>query len=117
MVDQQVGRFQGGEMPAPIEVGPVDDVVVLLAVAPDGDVADLLEREGLAAYEPNPKHRRAKLLRPTEKGREALGTISVAQKAWSDAIGAEVGGKNLKHASALIDRIQRAVSAHGLPGE
>jgi DNA-binding MarR family transcriptional regulator len=80
-------------------------------------VADLLEREGLAAYEPNPKHRRAKLLRPTEKGREALRTISVAQKAWSDAIGAEVGGKRLKQASELIDRIQRAVSAHGLPGE
>src|ERR1700682_1801196 len=35
-------------------------------------VADLLEREGLAAYEPNPQHRRAKLLRPTPPGRKGL---------------------------------------------
>src|SRR5262245_28041524 len=31
-------------------------------------VADLLVRDGLAAYEPNPRHRRARLLRPTERG-------------------------------------------------
>jgi hypothetical protein len=72
---------------------------------------------GTRGIRAEPKPRRAKLLRPTEKGREALRTISVAQKAWSDAIGAEVGGRNLKQASALVDRIQRAVSAHGLPGE
>jgi DNA-binding MarR family transcriptional regulator len=64
-----------------------------------------------------PKHGRAKLLRPTEKGREPLRTISVAQKAWSDAIGAEVGARNLMQASALIGRIQQAGSTHGLPGE
>jgi DNA-binding MarR family transcriptional regulator len=31
-------------------------------------VADLLVGDGLAAYEPNPSHRRAKLLRPTAEG-------------------------------------------------
>jgi DNA-binding MarR family transcriptional regulator len=79
-------------------------------------VADLLVQDGLAAYEPNPKHRRAKLLRPTPKGREALRTISVAQKEWADAIGGEVGAAKLKKATALVSEVRRAVSAHERPG-
>ncbi|MFI8850438.1 MarR family transcriptional regulator [Streptomyces sp. 891-h] len=35
-------------------------------------VADLLVERGLAAYEPNPAHRRAKLLTPTRAGRDAV---------------------------------------------
>jgi DNA-binding MarR family transcriptional regulator len=79
-------------------------------------VADLLVQDGLAAYERNPKHRRAKLLRPTPKGREALRTISVAQKEWADAIGGEVGAAKLKKATALVSEVRRAVSAHERPG-
>jgi DNA-binding MarR family transcriptional regulator len=79
-------------------------------------VADLLVQDGLAAYEPNPQHRRAKLLRPTPKGREALRTISVAQKEWADAIGAEVGAAKLKRATALVSEVRRTVSAHEKPG-
>jgi DNA-binding MarR family transcriptional regulator len=80
-------------------------------------VADLLVRDGLAAYEPNPDHRRAKLLRPTNRGRRALRTISVAQKEWADAVGAEVGVRKLKRATELVNEIRRTVSAHERPGE
>ena len=76
-------------------------------------VADLLEREGLAVFEANPGHRRAKLLRPTPKGRETLRRISVAQKAWADAVGAEIGEVKLRRAKALIEEIRRAVTAEG----
>ncbi len=79
-------------------------------------VADLLADDGLAAYERNPGHRRAKLLRPTPRGREALRTISVAQKEWADAIGADVGAAKLERATALISEIRRVVSAHDVPG-
>jgi len=78
-------------------------------------VADLLVRDGLAAYEPNPDHRRAKLVRPTERGRKALRTISVAQKEWADAIGAAIGVTKLTKATALISEIRRTVSAHEMP--
>jgi DNA-binding MarR family transcriptional regulator len=78
-------------------------------------VADLLERDGLAVFEPNPDHRRARLLRPTPRGREALRTISIAQKAWSNELGAKLGEVRLKQASALIDQIAAAVSARGVP--
>src|SRR5262245_1238778 len=54
-------------------------------------VADLLVDDGLAVYEPNPRHRRAKLLAPTPAGREALRAISHAQQPWANALGAQIG--------------------------
>lgn len=79
-------------------------------------VADLLEREGLARYEPNPDHRRAKLLRPTQRGRQALRAISVEQRDWADALGAQIGIGKLQSTARTIEQIRRAVAARGLPG-
>jgi DNA-binding MarR family transcriptional regulator len=78
-------------------------------------VADLLERDGLVAYEPNPGHRRAKLLRPTLRGQQALRTISIAQKAWADALGAQVGEAKLRRTKALVEEVRRAVSSPARP--
>ena len=39
-------------------------------------IADILVEQGLAIYEPNPSHRRAKLLVPTDQGRELVGRIA-----------------------------------------
>jgi DNA-binding MarR family transcriptional regulator len=80
-------------------------------------VADLLERDGLVSYTTNPGHRRSRLLRPTARGREVLHAISVAQKAWADALGAEIGATKLKNATALVSQIRREVSRHELPVE
>lgn len=80
-------------------------------------VADLLEREGLARYEPNPDHRRAKLLRPSARGREALRAISVEQKDWADALGAQIGIGKLQSTARTIEQIRRAVAARALPGK
>ena len=79
-------------------------------------VADLLERDGFVVYEPNPKHRRAQLLRSTPRGRAVLHTISVAQKAWADALGAQIGVPKLERATDLIRQIRRIVSAYPSPG-
>jgi DNA-binding MarR family transcriptional regulator len=75
-------------------------------------VADLLVRDGLARYDGNPDHRRAKLLTPTARGRRSLRTISTAQKAWADALGAEIGEAELRRMSATLDRIQQVTSRH-----
>ena len=53
-------------------------------------VADLLVDDGLAAYEDNPNHRRAKLLGITPAGTTALKTIRHAQRVWADQLGEEV---------------------------
>jgi DNA-binding MarR family transcriptional regulator len=75
-------------------------------------LADVLVRDGLAAYQDNPAHRRAKLLRITPPGRTALRTIQTAQAAWADALGAEIGEEELRQASLLLDRVLQAVARH-----
>ena len=72
-------------------------------------LADLLVRDGLAAYQDNPAHRRAKLLRLTPQGRSALRTIQTAQAAWADALGAKIGEADLQQASILLDQVLQAV--------
>jgi DNA-binding MarR family transcriptional regulator len=72
-------------------------------------LADLLVHDGLAAYQDNPAHRRAKLLRLTPPGRSALRTIQTAQRAWADALGAELGEADLRQASILLDRVLQAL--------
>ena len=75
-------------------------------------LADVLVRDGLATYETNPAHRRAKLLRITPTGRTALRSIQTAQAAWADALGARIGEEELRQASILLDRVLQAVGSH-----
>jgi DNA-binding MarR family transcriptional regulator len=67
-------------------------------------VADVLEAEGLVAYEDNPHHRRAKLLSLTERGREALAATQAAQRTWANALGKELREADLKRANAVLER-------------
>jgi DNA-binding MarR family transcriptional regulator len=69
-------------------------------------VADLLERDGLLAYEANPGHRRAKLARLTPAGRKALRRIQRAQREWANRHGADVGVGDLERAAGLLRRIR-----------
>jgi DNA-binding MarR family transcriptional regulator len=77
-------------------------------------VADLLVDDGLATYEDNPNHRRAKLLRITPAGTTALKTIRRAQKVWADQLGEEVGEDELRAVNerlrAVIELLEQQVS-------
>src|SRR4029079_18894894 len=73
-------------------------------------VADLLERDGLAAFVDNPRHRRAKLLELTGAGRHKLDAIPREQRAWADALGAEIGIDDLLRACATLDRVIEAIA-------
>ena len=77
-------------------------------------VADVLEEEGLLAYDENPDHARAKLARLTPAGRHALASVQAAQRAWANRLGAEVGEPDLKRAIATLDRVAGAL--HGDEG-
>jgi DNA-binding MarR family transcriptional regulator len=72
-------------------------------------VADLLVEDGLAVYQDNPRHRRAKLLVPTPRGREVALEINTRQKAWADALGARIGEAELVRASESLERVMRAM--------
>ena len=74
-------------------------------------VADLLAREGLVTYEDNPAHRRAKLVRVTPVGREALLRIREAQREWASAIAESVGMPDLQKANLTLARVIEAMTA------
>lgn len=72
-------------------------------------VADLLEQEGLVAYDDNPEHLRAKLIRLLPPGATALARIQAAQRQWADRLGAEIGVEDLALASSVLDRVIAAL--------
>jgi DNA-binding MarR family transcriptional regulator len=68
-------------------------------------VANVLVDEGFAAWEPNPRHRRAKLLRPTPRARDAIRRVAVLQHPWSSAIGDAVGEALIRRSSRTLERL------------
>lgn len=79
--------------------------------------ADVLVDQGLAEYRPNPAHRRAKLLAPTEAGYAAVRRISPGHAAFSAALVQAVGPgvvevvEALERLSAALDTITPEASA------
>ena len=73
-------------------------------------VADLLAESRLAVYRDNPDDRRAMLLELTARGRSTLRAIQEAQRGWADALGAEIGERDLRAASSILARVTDAVA-------
>ena len=73
-------------------------------------IADVLVDEGLAAYDDNPSHQRAKLVRLTARGRAVLRRIQAAQREWADELGARIGEAEIARASAGLARVLDAVT-------
>ncbi|EFL16051.1 helix-turn-helix domain-containing protein [Streptomyces sp. C] len=74
-------------------------------------VADLLAARGLAEYVPNPAHRRAKLLRPTEAGRAAIARIDPGHAELADRLTEALGEAGFAETVAVLDRLSAALSA------
>ncbi|MFD6971327.1 MarR family winged helix-turn-helix transcriptional regulator [Streptomyces sp. NPDC059979] len=72
-------------------------------------IADLLAAKGLAEYVPNPAHRRAKLLRPTEEGRAAVARISPGHAALAARLAAELGDAAFAETVRTLDRLAKAL--------
>lgn len=70
-------------------------------------IADILAERGLAEYLPNPAHRRAKLLTPTEAGRAAIARIGPGHAAAAGRLAKALGEQPLAGAVAAL----RALSA------
>lgn len=78
-------------------------------------VADLLEQDGLCAFDENPGDLRADLLRLTAKGEMTLGKIQAAQRAWADELGAAVGEAPLLRATEVLRKITAALAEGRAP--
>jgi DNA-binding MarR family transcriptional regulator len=75
-------------------------------------VADLLVSHGLAEYQSNPAHARAKLLATTDAGRAAIGELRDGTLAWAAVIIDAVGADNLRHAAQTMDALITALGEH-----
>ncbi|WP_369395198.1 MarR family winged helix-turn-helix transcriptional regulator [Streptomyces sp. CG1] len=78
-------------------------------------IADLLVERGLAEYRPNPAHRRAKLLAPTEEGRAAVARIGPGHAAFADRLAGAMGEAELAEAVRLLERLSGALEQLGKP--
>lgn len=66
-------------------------------------IADLLVTERMAEYQPNPAHRRAKLLSPTAEGRSAVRRIAPAHSDLADRLSTAYG-------RAELERLQQTLA-------
>ncbi len=91
----------------------VAQIARILGLARQGvqRIADLLEAEGLARYEDNPAHRRARLLVLTQQGRETLAAIRAKQTVWVNALGEGFSETELRDAAGLLARVLDALKA------
>jgi DNA-binding MarR family transcriptional regulator len=74
-------------------------------------IADLLVEQGLAEYRPNPAHRRAKLLRPTDEGYAAVRRIDPAHAKVAKRLATELGAEELGHTLDVLTRLSKAIDA------
>jgi DNA-binding MarR family transcriptional regulator len=75
--------------------------------------ADLLVEAGLAEYRPNPAHRTAKLVAPTDAGLTAISRISPAHGRFAERLAGELSIEDfaaiadaLRRLSAALDRLE-----------
>jgi DNA-binding MarR family transcriptional regulator len=75
-------------------------------------LADLLVAEGFATWEPNPRHRRAKLLQASPDAYGAVRQVAAVQHPWSSAVGDAVGATQIRRAHRTLERILEAMGEH-----
>ncbi|MFJ7129605.1 MarR family winged helix-turn-helix transcriptional regulator [Streptomyces sp. NPDC098101] len=101
----------GAVLPEPLPVAGIARVMGITRQSVQR-VADLLVREGLASYEPNPAHRRAKLLAPTDAGRAAVRRVDPGHAELAALLRRELGGQEaFDETVRVLDRLSRALTA------
>ncbi|MGX1911196.1 MarR family winged helix-turn-helix transcriptional regulator [Streptomyces phaeochromogenes] len=74
-------------------------------------IADLLVERGLAEYVPNPAHRRAKLLRPTDEGLASVRRITPGHAAFADRLAGTLGEAELAETVRVLERLIGAMES------
>ncbi|MFD6990911.1 MarR family winged helix-turn-helix transcriptional regulator [Streptomyces sp. NPDC059943] len=102
----------GAVLPQPL---PVSGIARTMGITRQSvqRIADLLVERGLAAYEPNPAHRRAKLLAPTEAGRAAIHEITPGHAALAACLAQELGAAGFAETVRVLERLSEAMEAIG----
>ncbi|MBU6527419.1 MarR family transcriptional regulator [Methylocystis sp. MJC1] len=72
-------------------------------------LADELVRDGLAAYSPNPRHVRAKLLAPTSRGATSYRALMEEQATWMNALSANMQLEDIAAARGVLATLNSAL--------
>ncbi len=72
-------------------------------------IADLLVERGLAEYLPNPAHRRAKLVRPTEAGYDAVRRIDPQHRRFASRLARAMGPDELERTVEALRKLSRTL--------
>jgi DNA-binding MarR family transcriptional regulator len=72
-------------------------------------VANALVADAFATWESNPRHRRAKLLAPTQNARAAIHEIATLAHPWSSAVGDAIGAAQLRRATRAVQEVLAAM--------
>ncbi|CAL9491580.1 MarR family transcriptional regulator [Streptomyces sp. Tu 3180] len=104
----------GAVLPGPL---PVSGIARTMGITRQSvqRIADLLVERGLAEYRPNPAHRRAKLLAPTEEGRAAISRIDPGHAAFAERLARAYGEAELARAVQALERLSRVLDELGPP--
>lgn len=74
-------------------------------------IADLLVDKGLVEYQPNPAHRRAKLVAVTDTGREAIKRINPQHAVMAKRLADELGPEQLARIVEALTQLSAALDA------
>ncbi|RJL32172.1 MarR family winged helix-turn-helix transcriptional regulator [Bailinhaonella thermotolerans] len=90
---------------------PVAQIARVMGMTRQGvqRIADLLVEKGLAEYRPNPAHRRAKLLQPTDAGLEAVRRIGPDQRTLAVKLAERLGEDELYAILKSMERLSEAL--------
>jgi DNA-binding MarR family transcriptional regulator len=94
----------GAVLPEPLPVSGIARVMGITRQSVQR-IADLLVEKGLAEYLPNPAHRRAKLLSPTEGGRAAVAKIGPGHAALADRLAEALGEDGFAETVRVLERL------------
>ena len=74
-------------------------------------LADELVHDGLAAYGPNPRHRRASLLSPTSEGAASYAALMRRQAEWVNALSAGMRREDIAASRDLLATLGAALES------
>jgi DNA-binding MarR family transcriptional regulator len=74
-------------------------------------LADALEKERIVEYVPNPDHKRAKLVRLTERGRSALKKLGLRQELWANGTASHVSASEIQTAIDVVKKLRTRLEA------
>ena len=70
-----------------------------------------LEKEGIVSYQPNPDHKRAKLVCLTARGDVLRREIALRQVEWANRISADISAHEIQAAASLVGRLRSRLEA------